>query len=94
MRKTHELPADENARAHTSETSRLLPGNHVALRVTNAERQTKGAFSPSLERPYVVVNVKPAGFTADIRCRATGHMATVNPYRPKFLEAIPQHALH
>ena len=45
-------------------------------------------------RPYVIVNVKPAGGTADIRCTATGHMVTVNRCRLKFLEAIPQHALH
>ena len=30
--KAHELVAHENARAWTSETSRLRPGNHVALR--------------------------------------------------------------
>ena len=30
--KAHDLVADENARAQTSETSRLRPGGHVALR--------------------------------------------------------------
>ena len=30
----------------------------------------------------------PAGVTADIRCLATGHMATVNQCRLKFLEAV------
>ena len=32
--KAHELAADENASARTSETARLRPGNHVALRLT------------------------------------------------------------
>ena len=43
--KAHELAADENARAQTFQTSRLRPGNHVALRLTKAERQTEGTFS-------------------------------------------------
>ena len=92
--KAHELAADENARAQTSETSRLRPENHVALRLTEAERQAEGKCSPLLKGTYVIVNVKPAGVTADIRCLATGHMATVNRCRLKLLEAIPQHALH
>ena len=92
--KAHELVADDNAKAQTSESSRLRPGNHVALRLTNAERQAEGKFSPLVKGPYVVVNVKPAGVTADIRCLATGHMATVNRCRLKFLELVPQHALH
>ena len=92
--KAHELAADENARAQTSETSRLRLGNHVALRLTNTERQAEGKFSPLFKGPYVIVNVKPAGVTADIRCLATGHMATVNLCRLKFLEAFPQRALH
>ena len=92
--KAHELAADENARAQNSETSRLRTENHVALRLTKAERQANGRFSPLFKGPYVIVNVKPAGVTADIRCLATGHMATVNRCRLKFLEAIPQHALH
>ena len=91
--KAHELAADDNARAQASETSRLHPGNHVALRLTKAERQAEGKFSPLFKGPYVIVNVKPAGVTADIRCLATGHMATVNRCRLKVLEAIPQHAL-
>ena len=90
----HKLAADENARAQTSATSRLRPGNHVALRLAKAERQAEGKFSPLFKGPYVIVNVKPAGVTADIRCLATGHMATVNRCRLKFLEATPQHALH
>ena len=69
-------------------------GNHVAPRLTKAERQAEDTFSPLFKGPYVIVNYKPAGVTADIRCLATGHMATVNRYRLKFLEAIPQHALH
>ena len=44
--KAHELAADENARAQTSKTSRLRPGNHVALRLTKAERQAEGKYSP------------------------------------------------
>ena len=92
--KADELVADENARAQTSETSRLHQGNHVTLRLTKAERQAEGKFSPLFKGPYVVVNIKPAGVTADIRCLATGHMATVNRCRLKFLEAVPQHALH
>ena len=92
--KAHELAADENARAQTSETSRLHPGNHVVLRLTKAERQSEGKFSPLFKGPYVIVNVKPAGVTVDIRCFARGHMATVNRCRLKFAEAIPQHALH
>ena len=91
--KAHELLTDENARAQTSGTSRLCPGNHVALRLTKAERQAEGKFSPLFIGPYVV-NVEPAGVTADIRCLTTGHMATVNRCRLKFLEAAPQHALH
>ena len=93
MIKEHELAANENARAQTSETSRLHLENHVALRLTKAERQAEGKFSPLFKGPYVIVNVKPAGVTADIRCLATGHMATVNRCRLKVLEAIPQHAL-
>ena len=85
----HELAADENASAQTSETSRLCPGNHVALRLTKAERQAERKFSPLFKGPYVIVNVKPAGVTADIRCLSTGHMATVNRCRLKLLEAIP-----
>ena len=92
--KAHELVADENARAQTSETSRLRPGNHVALRLTKAERQAEGRFSPLFKGSYVVVNVKPADVTAEIRCLATGHMATVNRCRLKVLEAVSQHALH
>ena len=92
--KAQELVSDENARAQTSETSRLRPGTHFALRLTKAERQAEGKFSPLFKGPYVVVIVKPAGVTADIRCLATGHMATVNRCRLKFLEAAPQHALH
>ena len=92
--KAHELAADENTRAQTSETSRLRPGNHVALRLTKAERQALGTVSPLFKGPHVIVNVKPAGVTADIRCLATWHMPTVNWCRLKFLEAIPQHALH
>ena len=88
-----ELAADVNARAQTSETPRLHPGNHVALRLTKAEKQNEGKFSPLFKAAYVIVNVKPAGVTADTRCLATGHMATVNRCRLKFLEAIPQHAL-
>ena len=49
--KAHELAANENARAQTSETSRLLPGNHVALRLTKAERQAEGKFSPLFKGP-------------------------------------------
>ena len=92
--RAHELVADENARAQASETSRLRPGNYVALWLTKAERQAEGKFSPLFKGPYVGVTVKPAGVTADIRCIATGHMATVNLCRLKFLEAVPQHALH
>ena len=92
--KAHELAGDENARAQTSETSRLRPGNHVALRLTKAERQAEGTLSPLFKGPYVIINVKPAGVTADIRCLATGHMASVNRCHFKFLEAIPQHELH
>ena len=92
--KALELAADENARVQTSETSRLRPGNHVALRLSTAERQAEGKFSPLFKGPYVIVPVKPAGVTADIRCLVTGHMAKVNRCRLKFLEAIPQHALH
>ena len=90
----HELEADESARAQTSEISRLRPGNHVALRLTKAKRQAGGKFSHFFEGPYVIVNAKPTGVTADIRCLATGHTATVNRCRLKFVEAIPQHALH
>ena len=92
--KPHELATDENARAQTSETSRLRPGNHVELRLTRAERQAEGKFSPLFKGPYVIVNVKLAGVTADIRCLATGQMATVNRCHLKFLGAIPQQALH
>ena len=92
--KAHELVADENAKAQTSETFRLRPGNHVALRFNKAKRQAEGKFSPFCKGQYVVVNVKPVGVTADIRCLATGHMATVNRCRLKFLEAVPQHTLH
>ena len=91
--KAHELAAGENVRLQTSETSRLRPGNHVALRLTKAERQAEGKFSPLFKGPHAIVNVNPAGVTADIRCLATGHMATVNRCRLKFLEAIPQQAL-
>ena len=83
--KAHELVADENTRAQTSETSRLRPRNHVALRLTKAERQAEGKFSPLFKGRYVVVNVKPAGVTADIRGLATGHVATVNRARLKIL---------
>ena len=41
----------------------------------------------------VDVNFKPTGVTSEIRCLATGHMATVNRCRLKFLGAVPQHAL-
>ena len=58
---THELGADENARAQTSETSRLRPGNHAPLRHTKAERQAEGRFSSLFKGPYVIVNVKSAG---------------------------------
>ena len=44
--KARELAADENARSQTSETPRLRPGNHVALRLTKAERQAESKFSP------------------------------------------------
>ena len=91
--KAHGLVADKTTRAQISETLRLPPGNHVALRLTKAERQAESKFSPLLKGPYVVVNVKPAGVTADVPCLATGHMATVNRARLKFLEAVPQHAL-
>ena len=92
--KAHELAADENARAQNSETSRLRPGNHVALQLTEAERQAEGTSSLLFKGPYVIANVRPAFVTADIRCLATGHMATVNRCRLTFLEAISQHALH
>ena len=49
----HKLVADENARAQTSETSRLRPGNHVALRLTKAEKQAAGKFSPLFKEPYI-----------------------------------------
>ena len=89
--KAHELVADENAKVQTSETSRLRPGNHVALRLTKAERQAEGKFSLLFKGRYVVVNVKPAGVTADIRCLATGHMATVSRARLKFLALHLKH---
>ena len=54
VKKAHELAADENARAQTSETSRLCPGNHVALRLTKAERQADGRFSPLFKGPQPV----------------------------------------
>ena len=54
----------------------------------------KGKFSPLFKGSYVIVNVKPAGVTPDIRCLATRHMATANCCRLKFVEAIPQHALY
>ena len=92
--KAHELAADENARAQTSATSRLRPGDHVAVRLAKAERQAEGKFSPLFKEPYVIVNVIPAGVIADIRSLATGHMATVSRCRLNFLEAISQHALH
>ena len=92
--KLHELVANENPRAQASETPRLRPGTHVALRLTKAERQAEGKFSPLLKGPYIVVHVKPASVTADIRYFATGHMATVNRCRLKILEAVSQHALH
>ena len=85
--KAHELVADENAKAQASETSRLRPGNHVALRLTKEERQAEGKFSPLFKWPYVIVNVKPAGVTA-------GRMATVNRCRLKFLDGVRQHAPH
>ena len=94
MIKAHELAPDENARAQTSETSRLRHGNHVALGLTKAERPAEGRFIPVFKGPYVIVNVKPAGVTADIRYLATRHMATVNRCRLKFPEAIPQDTLH
>ena len=92
--KAQELAADENARAQASETSRLRQGNQIAPRLTRAERQAEGKFSPLFKGPYVIVNVKPAGVTADIRFLATGHMITVNRCCPKYLGAIPRHALH
>ena len=76
--KAQELAADEHARAQTSEPSRLRPGNHVALRVTKEESHAESKFSPFFKGPYVIVNVKRAGVTADIRCLATGSIATVN----------------
>ena len=91
--KALEVVADENARAQTFETSRLRPGNHVALRLPKAERQAEGKFSPLFKWPYVVVNFKPTGVTSEVRCLAKGHMATVNRCRLKFLDAVPQHAL-
>ena len=94
MIKAHELAADDNARAQTSETSRLRPKNHPALRFTKAERHAEGKYSPLIKGPCVVVHVEPPGVTADIRCLAREHMATVNPCHLKFLEGIPQHALH
>ena len=69
-------------------------GNHVALRLTKAEMLDEGTFSPLFKNRYVIVNVEGAGVTADIRSLATGHITTVNPRRLKFVEAIPQHALH
>ena len=92
--KAHELAADENAKAQIPETSRLRPGNHVAFRLTKAKRPAESTFSPLFKWPYLIVNVIPAGVTADIRCLATGHITTVNRCRLKFLEAIPRHALH
>ena len=92
--KAHKLVADENARAQAYEGSRLRLGNHVALWLTKAERQAEGKFSLLCKGPYVVVKAKPAGVTPDIRCLATGHMATGNRCSLKFLEAVPQHALH
>ena len=92
--KGSEVAADENARAQTSETARLCPRKHVALRLAKTERQAEGKFSPLFKGPYVIVNVKRIGVTAGIRCLATGYMATVNRCRLKFLEAIPKHALH
>ena len=92
--KAHELAADENARAQTFETSRWRPKNHVARRLTKPERQAEGTFSPLFKGPYAIVNGNIAGVTAVIRCLATGHMATVNRCRLKFLEAIRQHTLH
>ena len=44
--------------------------------------------------PRLVPCQQRVGVTADIRCLDTGHTATVNQCRLKFLEAIPQHALH
>ena len=90
--KAHELAADENAKGQLFETSPLRPGNHSTL--TKAEMQAGGKFSPLFKGPYVIVNGTPAGFTAGIRCLATGHTATVNRCHLKFLETIPRYALH
>ena len=65
--KTHELAADENARAQTFETSRLRPGNHVTLRLTKVESQADGKFSPFFKGPYAIVNVKPASGPYSVR---------------------------
>ena len=43
--KAHELAADENARAQISESSRLRPGNHVALRLTKAENTLRARLA-------------------------------------------------
>ena len=72
----------------------IAPGEPRCTSSHQSERQAEGKFSPFFKGLYVIVNVKPAGVTADIRCLATGHMAPVNRCRLKFLEAIPQHALH
>ena len=66
--KAHELAAYENARAQTSETFPLRLGNHVAVRLTKAERQAEGRFSPlfqgrhcqhSLSRHETYANSQP-----------------------------------
>ena len=49
--KAHQLAADENTRAQTSESSRLRSGNRVALRFTKVERQSEGKFSLLFKYP-------------------------------------------
>ena len=53
-----------------------------------------GMFSPLFKKPHVIVRVKGAGVTTDICPLASGHMATVNPGRLKFVEPIPHGGLH
>ncbi|KAL8441521.1 hypothetical protein Emed_007557 [Eimeria media] len=87
--RAHERIEQQNLRAQAGSPHRLLPGMHVALRLSAKERKDRGKFSPTFRGPFVVQRVLPCGVTAVIWDPVTGEEVLVNRCRLKFLDYPP-----
>ncbi|KAL8425993.1 hypothetical protein ACSSS7_008265 [Eimeria intestinalis] len=87
--RAHQRIETANLKALRDNPHRLLPGMHVALRLTTKERLERGKFSPVFKGPFVVTRVSPCGLSAHIWDPLTGEEHFVNRCRLKFLDLPP-----